>query len=326
MRRRDFLGALGGAAASWPFAVSAQQRVRQIGVLMNVAREDSEGNFRLAAFQKALQELGWADGQNLRTETRWAAGDQKKYRQYAAELVALAPDAIVGVTTAAVVPLQQASRSIPIIFTQVIDPIGSGMVTSMARPGGNATGFTSFEYSIATKWLELLKEIAPNVTRVAVLRNPSAAAGIGQFSAVQTVAPIGIELSAIGTRDAAEIERGIAAFAREPNGGLVVTASNFGATNPLVIAELAARHNLPAVYPFRYYITSGGLICYGPVERGQYRLAASYVDRILKGEKPTELPVQAPTKFELVINLKSAKALGLTVPPALLARADEVIE
>ncbi len=325
MRRREFISVLGGAA-TFPFAVFAQQSVRRIGVLANVASDDAEGNLRLATFQKALQVLGWADGQNLRTEMRWAAGDQKKYFQYAAELVALAPDVILGLTSAAVAPLQQASRSIPIIFTQVIDPIGSGMVKSMARPGGNATGFTSFEYSIAAKWLELLKEIAPSVTRVAVLRNASAAAGIGQFSAVQAVAPISMELSAIGTRDAAEIESEIAAFAREPNGGLVVTASNFGANNPQVIAELAARHNLPAVYPFRYYTAKGGLICYGPVESEQYRLAASYVDRILKGAKPADLPVQAPTKYELVINLKTAKAMGLAVPPTLLARADEVVE
>jgi ABC-type uncharacterized transport system substrate-binding protein len=298
---------------------------------MNVALDHPEGKTRLAAFRQALQELGWADGRNVRVETRGAAGHEENirlsdWRKYAVELVAFAPDVVLALTTPAVVELQRASRTVPIVFTQVIDPVGSGLVASMARPGGNATGFTSFEYAISAKWLDLLKEIAPRVTRVAVLRTASAAAGIGQFSAVQTVAPIGMELSAIGTRDAAEVERGIAEFARDPNGGLIVTASGFGANHPQLIATLAARHNLPAVYPFRYYVTSGGLICYGPVEREQYRLAASYVDRILKGEQPADLPVQAPTKYELVINLKTAKALGIEVPPMLLARADEVIE
>jgi putative tryptophan/tyrosine transport system substrate-binding protein len=314
-------------------AARAQQaeRMRRIGVLMNVALDHPEGKTRLAAFRQALQELGWADGRNVRVETRGAAGHEENirlsdWRKYAVELVAFAPDVVLALTTPAVVELQRASRTVPIVFTQVIDPVGSGLVASMARPGGNATGFTSFEYAISAKWLDLLKEIAPRVTRVAVVRTASAAAGIGQFSAVQTVAPIGMELSAIGTRDAAEVERGIAEFARDPNGGLIVTASGFGANHPQLIATLAARHNLPAVYPFRYYVTSGGLICYGPVEREQYRLAASYVDRILKGEQPADLPVQAPTKYELVINLKTAKALGIEVPPMLLARADEVIE
>jgi ABC-type uncharacterized transport system substrate-binding protein len=327
MKRREFITLLGGAAA-WPLAARAQQgeRVRRIGVLMNVAPDNPEGKTRLAAFRQVLQELGWADGQNVRVEVRAAVGQAENYRKYAAELVALAPDVVLALTTPAVVELQRASRTVPIVFTQVIDPVGSGLVAKMARPGGNATGFTSFEYAISAKWLELLKEIAPRVTRIAVLRNASVAAGIGQFSAVQTVAPIGTELSAIGTRDAAEVERGIAEFARDPNGGLIVTASGFGANHPQVIATLAARHKLPAVYPYRYYVTGGGLICYGPVEREQYRLAANYVDRILKGEKPADLPVQAPTKYELVINLKTAKALGLTVPPMLLARADEVIE
>jgi putative ABC transport system substrate-binding protein len=225
-----------------------------------------------------------------------------------------------------VVELQRASQTVPIVFTQVIDPVGSGLVASMARPGGNATGFTSFEYAISAKWLELLKEVAPQVSRIAVLRTTFTAAGIGQFSAVQTVAPVGMELSAIGTRDAAEVERGIAAFAREPNGGLIVTASGFGANHPQLIATLAARYNLPAVYPFSYFVASGGLICYGPNESEQYRLAAIYVDRILKGEKPAALPVQAPNKYELIINLKAAKALGLNLPPSLIARADRVID
>jgi putative tryptophan/tyrosine transport system substrate-binding protein len=326
--RRKFISLLGGTAAAWPIAARAQQseRMRRIGVLMNVTPDHPEGKSRLAVFRQALQELGWADGRNVRVETRGAAGVADNYRKYAAELLGLAPDVVLALTTTAVMELQRASRTVPIVFTQVIDPVGSGLIASMARPGGNATGFTSFEYAISAKWLDLLKEIAPRVTRVAVLRTASAAAGIGQFSAVQTVAPIGMELSAIGTGDAVEVERGIAEFARDPNGGLIVTASGFGANHPQLIATLAARHNLPAVYPFRYYVTSGGLICYGPVEREQYRLAASYVDRILRGAKPTDLPVQAPTKYELVINLKTARALGFDVPPTLLARADEVIE
>jgi putative ABC transport system substrate-binding protein len=325
IKRRDVITLL-GAAAAWPLAARAQERVRRVGVLMNVAPDAPEGKSRLQAFRQTLQGLGWADGRNVHFETRGAAGIEDNYRKHAAELVALAPDVVLAVTTSAVVALQQASRTLPIVFTQVIDPVGSGLVASMARPSGNATGFTSFEYAISAKWLELLKEIAPRVTRVAVLRNSSAAAGIGQFSAIQTVAPIGMELSAIGTRDTAEVERGIAALARDPNGGLIVTASGFGANYPQLIATLAARHSVPAVYPFRYYVTSGGLICYGPRESEQYRLAAGYVDRILKGEKPAALPVQAPTKYELVINLETAKALGLAVPPMLLARADEVIE
>jgi putative ABC transport system substrate-binding protein len=325
VKRREFITLLGGAAAAWPLAARTQDRVRRIGVLMNVTPDHPEGKARLATFRHALQDLGWVDGR-VRVETRGTAGVVDTYRKYAAELVALAPDVVLALTTTAVVELQRASRTVPIVFTQVIDPVGSGLVASMARLGGNATGFTSFEYAISAKWLELLKEIAPRVTRVAVLRTASAAAGIGQFAAVQTVAPIGMELSAIGTGDAAEVERGIAAFAREPNGGLIVTASGFGANYPQLIAALAARHNLPAVYPFRYYVNGGGLICYGPDESEQYRLAASYVDRILKGERPAALPVQAPNKYELVINLKTAKALGLTMPPTLLARADEVIE
>jgi putative tryptophan/tyrosine transport system substrate-binding protein len=326
MRRREFISLVGGAAAAWPLAARTQERVRLVGVLTNVPPDHQEGKIRLAAFRQALQELGWADGRNVRIETRGAVGRVENYRKPAAELVALAPDAVLAVTTTAVVELQQASRTVPIVFTQVIDPVGSGLITSMARPGGNATGFTSFDYAISAKWLELLKEVAPRVTRIAVVRTASAAAGIGQFSAVQTVAPIGLELSAIGTRDAAEVERGIAEFARDPNGGLIVTASGFGANHPNLIAALATRHKLPAVYPFRYYVTSGGLICYGPVESEQYRLAAGYIDRILRGAKPADLPVQAPTKYELAINLKTAKALGLDVPPTLLARADEVIE
>ena len=328
IRRREFVGLLGAAAVAWPLAAHAQQteRMRRIGVLVNLTESDSTGRRFVAGFQQALQELGWVDGRNAHIEMRWGAGDRERYRKYAAELAAFAPDVIFAATTDAVVSVQQASPSVPIVFVGVIDPVGSGLITSMARPGGNATGFTIFEYAIAAKWLELLKEVAPRVTRAAVLRDANVASGIGQFAAIQAVAPVGIELSTIGLRDANEVEQAIAAFARDPNGGLIVTASGFGSNNPELIATLAARHNLPAIYPFRYSVSVGGLICYGPDYQDQYRRAAAYVDRILKGEKPANLPVQAPTKYELAINLKAAKALGLTVAPALLARADEVIE
>ena len=316
---------LGGATAM-TLGARAQERVRLVGVLLNTAADHPEGKFRLAIFQQALQNLGWTGGQNVRVETRGAVGIADNYRKYAAELIALNPDVVLALTTTSVIELQRVSRTVPIVFTQVIDPVGSGLVASMARPGENATGFTTFEYAISAKWLEFLKEVAPGVTRIAVLRTAVTAAGIGQFAAVQTVAPVQMELSAIGTNDAAQVERGIDAFARDPNGGLIVTASGFAANYPGLIATLAARYNLPAVYPFRYFVTAGGLISYGPDENQQYRLAAGYVDRILKGEKPADLPVQAPTKFEMAINLKTAKALGLTVPPSVLARADEVIE
>ena len=325
MRRREVIAGLGGAVAT-SLVAQAQERVRRVGVLMNTAADHPEGKFRLAIFQQALQDLGWIGGQNIRFETRGAVGLADNYRKYAAELIALSPDVVLALTTTSVIELQRVSRTLPIVFTQVIDPVGFGLVASMARPGENATGFTTFEYAISAKWLELLKEAAPGVTRIAVLRTSATAAGIGQFAAVQTVAPVQMELSAIGTNDAAQVERGIDAFARDPNGGLIVTASGFGANYPGLIATLAARYNLPAVYPFRYFVTAGGLISYGPDESQQYRLAARYVDRILKGEKPPALPVQAPTKYELAINLKTAKALGLTLPPSLLARADEVIE
>ena len=325
MRRREVIAGLGGAVAT-SLVAQAQERVRRVGVLMNTAADHPEGKFRLAIFQQALQDLGWIGGQNIRFETRGAVGLADNYRKYAAELIALSPDVVLALTTTSVIELQRVSRTLPIVFTQVIDPVGSGLVASMARPGENATGFTTFEYAISAKWLELLKEVAPGVTRIAVLRTSATAAGIGQFAAVQTVAPVQMELSAIGTNDAAQVERGIDAFARDPNGGLIVTASGFAANYPGLIATLAARYNLPAVYPFRYFVTAGGLISYGPDESQQYRLAARYVDRILKGEKPAALPVQAPTKYELAINLKTAKALGLTLPPSLLARADEVIE
>jgi putative ABC transport system substrate-binding protein len=328
VKRREFITLLGGAAAAWSFAARAQQdeRTRRIGVLLNLSESDAAGSRFVAAFRQGLNDAGWVDGRNAQVQLRWGAGNRERYRKYATELVALNPDAILAATTDVVVSLQQASRDVPIVFVGIIDPIGSGLIASMARPGGNATGFTVFEYAIASKWLELLNEIAPRVTRVSVLRDANVASGIGQFAAIQAVAPIGIELSVIGVRNAGEVENAVAAFAREPNGGLIVTAGGFGANNAHLIATLAARHNLPAVYPFHYFVSAGGLICYGPDYADQYRRSAGYVDRVLKGEKPADLPVQAPTKYELVINLKTAKALGLEVSPMLLARADEVIE
>jgi putative ABC transport system substrate-binding protein len=328
-KRRDFITLLGGAAAVvWPLRARAQQLggMRRIGVLMNLAADDPAGRVRLAAFLQGLQQLGWTDGRNVRIDARWAAGDPDHFRKYAAELVALGPDVILATVTPAVTALQRVTRTVPIVFVLVIDPVGSGLVASLARPGGNATGFVTFEYALAAKWLELLKEIAPRVTRAAVLRDPTIAAGIGQFAAIQTVGPVGLELSAVDVREAGEIERAVSEFARGPNGGMIVTASQFGANHPDFIAALAARHKLPAVYPYRYFVDAGGLISYGSDLYDEYRRAAGYVDRILKGEKPADLPVQAPTKYELMINLKTAKALGLDVPPTLLARADEVIE
>ncbi len=328
MRRRDVFALVGSAAAAWPLAARAQQgpRIARIGVLMNVSENHPTGQPYVALFRQRLQELGWVDSHKARIDIRWAAGEAGRYREYAAELVALAPDAVLAATTGAVVALQQASRTVPIVFVNVIDPVGSGLVATMARPGGSATGFTLFEYAISAKWLELLKEIAPRVTRMAVLRDAAVASGIGQFAAIQAVAPSGIELSTVALRDAGEVEHAIAAFARAPNGGLIVTASGFGANHPQLIARLAARHNLPAVYPLRYFVDAGGLVYYGPDPAETYRRSAEYVDRILKGEKPVDLPVQNPTKYEFVINLKTAKALGIDVPPTLLARADEVIE
>ena len=330
MRRREFIILLGGAAVAWPLAARAQQadRMRRVGVLVSRIADDPEEQARLAAFVQGLQELGWTEGRNVRIDYRWAAGDADRSRTYAAELVALAPDVIVAAGSQSVAALEQTTRTVPIVFASVVDPVGAGYVTRLARPGGNATGFTAFEYSLSGKWLELLKEIAPNLTRIAILRDPALAAGIGQFAVIQAMAPpsFGVELSPIDVRDAGEIERDVAAFARESNGGLIVTASAGAATHSELIIMLAARHRLPAVYPFRYFVTSGGLISYGPDPTDQYRRAAGYVDRILKGEKAADLPVQSPTKYELAINLKTAKALGLTVPPLLLARADEVIE
>ena len=327
MRRREFL-ALAGGTAAWPLAAHAQQpdRVRRIGVLMHVTEKDLDGQARLAAFVARLKELGWAEGRNLRLDIRWGPDDPVRYPRQAAELAALAPDVLVAPTSFTLAALQRATRNIPIVFVGVIDPVGAGFVASMAKPGGNTTGFIAFEYTIGAKWLELLKEIAPRVTRAAVLRDASNASGIGQFAAIQAAGAVGIDLSVIALQDAAEVERAIAAFASGPNGGLVVTASPFGANRPEVIAALAARYKLPAVYPFRYFISAGGLMSYGADLISQSRPAAGYVDRILKGEKPADLPVQAPTKYDLVINLKTAKAIGLDIPATVLARADEVIE
>ena len=328
MRRREFITLLCGAAASWPLAARAQQteRVRRVGVLMSQAADDPEAQARITAFSQGLQEMGWSVDRNLQIETRWATADD--LHRHAAELVALAPDVLVAATgSTTVAPLLQATRTVPIVFVTVIDPVGAGFVASLARPGGNATGFMNYEYGMSVKWLELLKEIAPRVTRAAVLRDPAIASGIGQFGAVQAVAPsLGVELSPVDVRDAGEIERAIAAFARESNGGLVVTASPSANTHRRPIIALAARHRLPAVYPVRFHVTAGGLIAYGVDLVDQFRRTAGYVDRILKGEKPANLPVQAPSKYETVINLKTAKALGLDLPTSVLARADEVIE
>jgi putative tryptophan/tyrosine transport system substrate-binding protein len=333
MRRREFITLLGGAAAalvSWPLVAGAQQRerMRRIGMLMHLAADDLEGQARIAAFLQGLQERGWSVGRNVRIDYRWAVGDAERSRKYAAELVALAPDAILAAGGAVVAPLLQATRTVPIVFVQTPDPVGAGFVASLARPGGNATGFSIFEFGISGKWLELLKEIAPRVTRAAVVRDLALAAGSGQLGAIQSVAPsFGVELSPIDVRGADEIEHAITAFARSStNSGLIVTGSALATVHRDLIIALAARHRLPAVYPVRVFATGGGLISYGPDSIDPYRQAAGYVDRILRGEKPADLPVQTPTKYELVINLKTAKALGLEVPPTLLARADEVIE
>jgi ABC-type uncharacterized transport system substrate-binding protein len=329
MRRRDFISLIGGVAATWPLAALAQQgeRMRRIGVLSGLAANHSDTQALKAAFLQGLQQLGWTDGRNVQIEYRWGAGNADNIRKYATELAALAPDVILVTGTTSVGPLLQATRTVPIVFTIVSDPVGAGFVDSLARPGGNATGFTLFEYATSGKWLELLKQIAPSVTRAAVLRDPDSTEGIGQFAGIQSVAPsLGVEVIPISMRDVAETERAVAAFAHEPYGGLIVTASALSVAHRDLIVSLAARHKLPAVYYRRLYVTGGGLISYGPDVADQLRRAAGYVDRILKGEKPADLPVQAPTKYELVINLKTAKALGLTVPPTLIARADEVIE
>jgi putative tryptophan/tyrosine transport system substrate-binding protein len=327
MRRRDFMALFGGAAAAWPLAAWAQQgeRVRRIGVLMSVAADGTEGQARLAAFTNRLQQLGWTDGRNVRIDYRWGAGDAERSRKYAVELIALDPDIILA-SGDPVMAVRQVTRTIPIVFTIIADPVGAGLVESLAHPGGNATGFMSYEHAFGAKWLELLKEIAPSVKRAAVIRNADESAGIAQFAGIQGVAALGMELAPIGVRDIGEIERAITAFARTPNGGLIVTGSAPAAIYRDPIVTLAARHKLPAVYFGRFMATAGGLISYGPDLVDQHRYAAEYVDRILKGEKPANLPVQHPTKLDLVINLKTAKTLGIEVPPTLLARADEVIE
>ena len=328
MRRREIIGLLGGAVA-WPVAARAQQldRVRRIGVLMTIPAEDPEAQARMAAFLEGLQQLGWIDGRNVRIETRWGAVDDDRGRQYAAELVALSPDILLATASPSVAALQAATRTVPIVFAHAVDPVGAGFVDSLARPGGNTTGFILFEYGIGAKWLELLKEITPGATRVAILRDPTTAAGMGQFGAIQSVAPsFGMEVNPVSLRDPGAIERGVAALAGSSNGGLIVTAAPLATLHRDLIIALASRHKLPAIYSSRFFAAAGGLVYYGPDLTAQYLRAAGYIDRILKGEKPANLPVQAPTKYELAINLKTAKALGLTIPPSLLARADEVIE
>jgi putative ABC transport system substrate-binding protein len=327
MKRREFIALIG--AAAWPLAARSQQpeQLRLIGVLMNRAADDADGRARLASFQQAMKDLGWSEGRNIRIDIRWGENDVNRTGKYAAELVALAPDIVLATGTVSVAAMQHVTRTLPVVFAGVADPVGAGLVDTLARPGGNVTGFMNFEYNLSGKWLETLKQIAPRVTRAAVLRNPAIPAGIGQFSAIQAVAPsVGVEVSPIGVQDTGEIERALAAFARSADSGLIVTASALASVHVDRIVALAGRLKLPAVYPYSYIVTRGALVSYGPDLIDQFRHAAGYVDRILKGEKPANLPVQAPTNYELVINLKTAKALGLDIPPMLLARADEVIE
>jgi putative ABC transport system substrate-binding protein len=326
VRRRAFITLIGGAA-SWPLAARAQgDQTRHIGVLMNLAQEDAEGQARIRGFVEGLQQLGWSDGRNARIDARWGAGDAARIRRYAAELVALNPDVILASASPVVGALQQVTHTVPIVFANVIDPVAQGFVSSLARPGGNTTGFMFIEYAVGGKWLQLLKEIAPYTKRAAVIRDLSIAGGSGQLGAVAALAPLlDLELTPIDVRDSGEIERGIAAFGSN-GGGLVVLASTLAAVHRELIINLASQYRLPGVYFARFFVMDGGLISYGPNNVDQYRRAATYVDRILKGEKPGDLPVQAPTKYELVINLKTAKALGLNVPSTLLARADEVVE
>jgi putative ABC transport system substrate-binding protein len=328
MQRRAFITLFAGAAVARPLAARAQQPKRRIGLLMSTAEDDPEGQARFRAFLDSLRQSGWTDGRNMRVDIRWTAGSPADTDKYAAELVAFTPDVIFASGSVNVAALQRITHSVPVVFANVIDPVGAGFVASLARPGGSTTGFSAFEYSLSGKWLELLKEIAPNLTRFAVLRDPSLAAGIGQFAAMQALAPpsLGAELSPIDSRDASELERAISAFAHERNGGLIVTASNPAVTHRNLIISLALRYRLPNIFGYRFYPTSGGLASYGPDAIDMHKRAAEYVDRILKGEKPADLPVQAPTKYELVINLKTAKALGITIPRTVLDRADELIE
>jgi putative tryptophan/tyrosine transport system substrate-binding protein len=329
MRRREFITLVGGAAVGWPLAARAQQaeRMRRIGVLMSQTADDPEGKARVAEFLHALQQLGWTDGRNVRIDTRWPAGDADRARRHAAELVALSPDVILSSGSTNLRALQEATRSLPIVFVAVTDPVGAGFIANLPHPGANITGFNQFEYGISAKWLELLKQISPGVTQVAVLRNPVQASGIGQLGAISSAAAsIGVELNPVDIRDVGEIERAVSSLARLRNGGLIVPSSALAVVHRELIVTLAAKHRLPAVYFRRFFVAAGGLISYGPDTIDQFHRAAGYIDRILKGEKPGELPVQAPVKFELVINLRTAKALGLEVPSTLLARADEVIE
>ena len=328
MRRRDFIQGIVAGSVAWPLAARAQQaaEIRRVGVLMNLSENDPEAQRLVATFREGLAQLGWTDGRNLRIDYRWSGGDVDRIRISAAELVALAPDVILAYGGSVVGPLQQVTRTVPIVFVEVVDPVGAGFVTSLARPGGNATGFSLFDFSISGKWLELLKQISPGITKAVVVRQPSSPGGGGQLGAIQAVAPsFGVEVTPVGLRDAGEIERAVT-IAHDANGGLIVTVSPLATVHRDLIVSLAARYRVPAVYPLRYFVVSGGLISYGPDRLEPYRRAPGYVDRILKGEKPADLPVQAPTKYELVINLKTARTLGLDLPPTLLARADEVLE
>jgi putative ABC transport system substrate-binding protein len=329
MRRRDFIRAIAGSSVTWPFVTEAQQsqKMPRLSVLMSTAADDQESMARYTAFLQGLQELGWTDGRNVRIDVRWGAGDAERMRKYAAELVALASDVIMASGSISLGSLIKATRTVPIVFALIADPVGAGFVRSLSRPGGNVTGFMAFEYSLSGKWLELLKEIAPSVQRVAVLRNPDLVADIGQFAVIQSVAAsFGVEPSPIDVRDASEIEDAVAAFAQSANGGLIVAGDPMTQAHRDLIIVLANRYKLPAIYPSRFFAKDGGLVSFGPNFIDEFKSAASYVDRILKGEKPADLPVQAPNKYDLVINLKAAKALGIAMPPSVLGRADEVIE
>jgi putative ABC transport system substrate-binding protein len=328
MRRREFIALLGGAAAGWPVAVSAQSGpLRRVGIFMDLSEQDPEGQTRVAAFRKGLQDLGWTEGRNVKFDIRWTAGDPARMRRYAAELVGLAPEVIMNGGLPTLVAMQQETRTIPIVFAQVLDPVGAGFVESLAQPGGNITGFISFEYSMAGKWLETLKLMAPHIVRIGAVRDLASPSEMGMLGAIQAVIPaFAMQFIAVGGRDAADFERGIGQFAREPNGGLIILPSPNTLVHRRAIMALAARHRLPAIYPYGFFAREGGLLSYGIVPADNFRRAAAYVDRILKGANPGELPVQVPTKFELVLNLKTAKSLSLEIPPKLLATADEIIE